>query len=406
MKIINIINSLGDSGQYFLPFFEGLIHRGHQIIVISPTISPLMYSKLARIGVDYMNLGRMRRGLSSLLGLISFPLILARIIRIVDAEKISLIHVHSDFIPLLLGCIVSNFKKIPLILTIHGGQPSFSFKLNPIRSINGIISTSLERKEALPEGRKGVAVIPLPVDLERFFPNSTKRAAKDHGRQISLFNSGSPNNAVYSILESAKKISLLFRNSKITISGWYSNYYDLVNRISKKNEEIGREMIVQTGFIEDTPKVMNEADIVIGVGVVVAEAMACGKPVIVARSHYGGIVSEQNVAELRKYNFTGRNSNMQTNPENIFKSINRLLNDAEYMKHLSEFGRRYAEKEFEPNRIIKQVEMVYKNAQESLRNATSLVSLLLAGHNILGSMLYLLIKELSVILKISHTRHC
>ena len=401
MKLLIIINSLGDSGQYFIPFFESLINRGHHLIVVS-TITPSMCSKLSRMGIRYVNLGKIHRGLSSMLGLVRFPLILAKIMSIISNENIDLIHVQSGFVPLSLSCIVSKLKKIPLVLTIHGGQPSFSFMLNPIRQIQGIISTSLERKEAFPEEVKRVKVIPLPINLDRFFPNSSNGETKKLEHRVSLFNSGSPNTIVYSLLESAPRISELFRNTKIIITGWYSHYFELVNAIKKMNKKIGREMIILTGFVEDTPKIMNQADILIGVGVVVAEAMACGKPVIVARSNFGGIVNEQNVAELRKYNFTGRNSNMPTNPENIFKSISTLLSDQKYMKHLGEFGRKYAEKEFEPNKIGIQVELVYKYAQKNFKDSANFTSFFSAGWHILTSMLYVFIKELITILNLAH----
>ncbi len=401
MKILTIINSLGDSGQYFIPFFEGLISRGHHFIVISPTISLSMHNRLSRIGVDYVNLGNMERGLNSLFGLVRSPLILTKIMRIISDENIDLIHVHSSFVPLLLGCIASNLKKIPLVLTIHGGRPSFSFRLNPLRQTHGIISTSLEQKEALPSGFREAVVIPLPINLDRFFPNSSVGKAERLDYQISLFNSGAPSPAVYSLLESAPRISDFFRDAKIIVTGWYCKYYELADAIRKMNEKIGREMIILTGFVEDMPRVINQADIVIGVGVVAAEAMACGKPVIVASARFGGIVSEQNVAELRKYNFTGRNGNIPTDAENMFKSVSRLLSDDNYMKHLGEFGRRYAEKEFEPGKIAAQVELVYKHAQEEAENAANSASFFLASWHILSSMLYVFIKEMSIMLKVS-----
>jgi len=174
----------------------------------------------------------------------------------------------------------------------------------------------------------------------------------------------------------------------------------LANIIRKMNEEIGREMIILAGFVEDTPSVMNQADIVIGVGVVVAEAMACGRPVIVARTQFGGIVDEHNVAELRRYNFTGRNSTTPTDAQNLFVSINALLGDERYMKRLGEFGRRYAEEEFEPNKIASQVELVYKRAQENVKNPSRFTLPFLVGWKILPAMLYIFVKEVFM-LKIS-----
>jgi glycosyltransferase involved in cell wall biosynthesis len=403
LKILTIINSLGNSSQYFIPFFEGLINKGHHFIVISPTSSEptSIYNRFSRLGIDYVNLSKMDQGLSSLLGVVRSPLILTRIMRIISDENIDLIHVHGGSVPLILGCIVSNLKKIPLVLTIHGGRPSFSFRLNPLRQTHGIISTSLEQKEALSEEFKEIVVIPLPINLDKFFPISSVGMTKKLGRRISFFNTNASRPAVYSLLESAPRISELFGDAKIVISGWYPKYFELLNSIRKINEKIGSDIILLAGFEEDMPKALNQADVVIGIGMVAAEAMACGKPVIVASASFGGIVSEQNVAELRKYNFTGRNSNIPTDAENIFKSISLLLNNENYAKYLGEFGRRYAEKEFGLDKIAAQVELVYEHAKENAKNAANITSLFLASWRILCLMLFVFIKEMSIILKVS-----
>jgi len=405
LNILTIINSLGNSGQYFIPFFEGLINRGHNVVVIS-SISPLMCTKLTRIGINYVNLDKLRRGLSSLRFLVHFPLTLKKTMRIISEECIDIIHVHSGFMPLLLGFVVSNLKKIPLVLTIHGGKPSPSFRLNPIRQIHSIISTSVEQKAALPKDLRGVAVISLPIDLDRFFPYSDINTKKSYEHRISFFNSGAPNPVVYHLIELTPRILKRFGNVKILIVGWYSKYREVVETVSKLNEEIGREMIILTGFVEDTPKIMNQADIVIGVGMVAVEAMACGKPVIVAGPRtgpyggsFGGIIDEQNVEELRRYNFTGRNSDIVTDAEVLFRSISELLSDEHYMKCLGEFGRRYTEKKFEPAKIGKQVEEVYKHALESAKDGSNFSSIFLIGWYLLGSLFYTFFKEVSIILK-------
>jgi glycosyltransferase involved in cell wall biosynthesis len=348
-----------------------------------------------------MSLGKMGRGLSSLISLIRFPLILAKIMRIIRDENIRLIHVHCGFVPLVLSCIISNIKRIPVILTIHGGQPSFFFRFNPFCQTHGIISTSLEQKQALPQECKEVAIIPLPVDLDRFSPNSSVDTTKRLHPRICLFNSGASNPVLYSLIELAPRISESFTDAKIIITGWYSEYSEVVNKVKKMNKGIGREMINLNGFVEDPSKVMKQADIVIGVGMVVEEAMACGKPVIVARAYFGGIVNEKNVADLRKCNFTGRNSNIPTDNENIYKSISTLLNNEKYMKNVGVFGRKYAEREFEPNRLTMQIETVYRNAQEGVENAANSTSLFLTGLHLLYSILYVSIKEFSTILKLS-----
>ena len=409
MRVLTIINSLGDTGQYFTPFFESLINRGHRFFVIS-IISDLMCNKLSRLGIDYMNLGYSTRMLSSLEGLMRFPFLLAKIIRLISSKKIDLIHVHNPFVPLLLGCMASKIKKIPLVLTIHGDRPSFFLKLNPFCQVHGTITTSLEQKEGLPKCDKKVAVIPLPIDLNRFSPDSnTSTTETGTYKKILLISRLDPDkaSAVYSVIESAPKISEVFRNAQIIIAGDGSKALEVEKAVRKMNKEIGREMIILTGFVESTPKLIKQADIVVGVGVVVAEAMASGKPVIVAGStvgsrggSFGGIVTDRNIDELRSYNFSGRNSTTRTDAENIFTSVSKLLKDEQYMKYLGAFGRRFAENEFEPNKTAKQVELVYKYAQGDAKNTGNFPSVILTGWALFGVVLYLFAnKVLTIVVK-------
>lgn len=412
MRVLTIINSLGDSGQYFIPFFEGIVNRGHHLLVVS-IISDLMRNKLSRLGIDYVDLSHVVQNMGGLYfieSLVRFPFRLAKIMKIINSEKIDLIHVHHPFMPLLFGCMVSKIKKIPIVLTIHGGPPSLARRLSPICQAHRITATSLEQTKGLPKCNKDIVVVPLPIDLKRFSPHAYSSTMKiDAYKKIVLICRLDPDkiSVVYSVIESAPKIWKAFGNAQVIIAGDGSEAREVKEVTRKMNKEMGKEVIVLTGFVEDTPKLMRLADIVIGVGVVVAEAMACGKPVIVAGSlvgsrggSFGGIITDQNIDELRRYNFSGRNSNVRTDVEKIFTSVSTLLQDEQYMNYLGAFGRRYVENEFEPEKIAKQVELVYTSAQEDAINIDNFPSVILAGWAMLGIILYQFVnKVLTIVAK-------
>ena len=61
------------------------------------------------------------------------------------------------------------------------------------------------------------------------------------------------------------------------------------------------------GFVSDMAPVYQSADLVIGMSRVVLEAMACGKPCIVAGPEGDfGLVHPENADELEKRNFISR----------------------------------------------------------------------------------------------------
>ena len=97
---------------------------------------------------------------------------------------------------------------------------------------------------------------------------------------------------------------------------------------------------------------MNLADVVIAIGGTAVEAMACGKPVIIAGDktgpqggNLGGVISPDSLEELRDYYFTGRNSSHKTAPLLITQACPRLLIDEAWRKELGEFGRRFVTEE-------------------------------------------------------------
>lgn len=105
--------------------------------------------------------------------------------------------------------------------------------------------------------------------------------------------------------------------------------------------------------IFDVENLYNEVDLVFGLGRTVMEAMACGRNVIVyderdymETGYMDGMVTENNVVEIRKNNFSGRRFKFEPTEENIIKEIKK------YNKKNGIFNRDYI---LEENDIINKV---------------------------------------------------
>jgi len=406
MRVLMIPNSLGDSGQYVIPYFEGLIRRGHEIIVVSE-ISELMCQKLSKLGIKYLNLNYDKRqihGFSTKESIVRLPFYIPRIARLINSERIDIVHVHHTVIPFLLGSFASRIKRIPLVLTIHGGPPSLDRRLSPICEAHRVTVTSPEQRVGLPRCKKEIPSIPLPIDLSRFLPKSeTVNAKKSH--KIAFISRLDPDKiaAVYSTIESALYIAREFKDVQVIIAGGGSMAPEVREAAEHVNDQIGREVIVLPGFVEDISILMRGAHIVIGVGVIVMEAMASGKPVIVAGAltgyrggSFGGILDEQNVELLRSHNFSGRNSVIKTNAKSIYESVYRLLKDEQYMASLGTFGRRFAEKEFGPDKIAKETELVYIAAWKDVNSTGKLPSIITTSLSVLSVLFYQLASQVAL----------
>ena len=144
---------------------------------------------------------------------------------------------------------------------------------------------------------------------------------------------------------------------------------DYVKQLAKNiNERLGKSVIVITGFVKNNemPRIVMYADIIVGVGRVALEGMACGKPVVIAGTsvgpyggNYGGIVTELTVDELSTHNFSGRNSHDTTSPEKIANDCIQLLNDERYRSILGRFGREYVERQHDMKEVIQKVDETY-----------------------------------------------
>jgi glycosyltransferase involved in cell wall biosynthesis len=225
-----------------------------------------------------------------------------------------------------------------------------------------------------------IAVIPNSIDSEKFSRskyNSEKtrrefeKLGVDRGTNkiihISAL-SGVKLSSITGIINATPKIIKKFPRTQVLIVG-NGKYFDNVARLAGKvNQRLKKQAITMAGFVkcDDMPKIMSLADIVIGVGRVALEAMACEKPVIIAGTsvgpfggNYGGIVTKSNVDELRAHNFSGRNSFEKTTPDKIAEDCIRLLEDREYRLSLGSFGREYVKQEHNIRKAVQKVEAVY-----------------------------------------------
>jgi len=296
---------------------------------------------------------------------------IVRIRNIVRKEGIHLVHAMQPG-PILTSSIVSRLTGIPLVATVHApGRHEFpihGFKLPGIADrIKKIIAVSQETRQYLISNcgvnEKKIVVIPNGVDLEVFRPSVHK---KDLKRNEILYVSGIYHfSSVISLISATPQIAQRVSNIKVIIVG-RGHKLDEVTKLAKKiNDQLGNETIVVAGTQSKDvmPRIMSSADVVIALGRAALEAMACGKPVIIAgRTGFGGIVTRNNINQLKTYNFSGRNSSERTTSTRMAESVLKLLTSKKHRESLGFFGREMVEREFDIRKIAGQIENVYLSA--------------------------------------------
>ena len=250
----------------------------------------------------------------SFLAKMQIPLFLASQIKnankIIEKEKINLIHAHWIVPQGLIGVMLKKKNRIPLIVTIHGSdlfplKNKFFMSIQKYVAANAdIITVNSKAAEheilsRFPEIKNKLRVIPMGIDTKIFKPkNVRKKFIKYKDNKIILFVGRlNEQKGVEYLLKAMPKVISRLKNAKLLIvgEGDYKEYLeritnelDLNNFIeflgSKSHGEISDYYNLAKAVVLPavTSKIGTEA-----FGLVLIEAMACGTCVIGSSS--GGI---------------------------------------------------------------------------------------------------------------------
>ena len=359
------------------------------------------------------------------------PLIMRRLKDLVKKERPDVLHVHSSGGWIIYSVLPLKEKLgIPVVVTLHNfgllcpvltltkdekqcqdiltnkciscgrqvyGNKSFLvyalLRLNrsQLKRVDRFIAINPYQKKIF-VGETGlqdasVVVIPNGIDITEFSSSElleektvTRARIKEleqlgvdpRAKKIVHISSLNANKlgAIEGLINAAPIIVEKFPHTQILMVG-DGPLIDYVKQLAKNiNERLGKSVIVITGFVKNNemPRIMMYADIIVGVGRVALEGMACGKPVVIAGTsvgpyggNYGGIVSELTVNELSTHNFSGRNSHDTTSPEKIANDCIQLLNDERYRSILGRFGREYVERQHDMKEVVQKVDETYRS---------------------------------------------
>jgi len=282
-------------------------------------------------------------------------------------RKPKILHFHS------LGYTWGFYKKNALCKSLLRGLFQY-YICNSNESLRLLLDLGIDKEK--------ISVIPNSVNLEKFstrtYMNHLHEPEKDlvfnHNTKKIVFVSRLSNEkliAITSTIKAVPKIVQKIPNAQIILVGG-GPCFDYINTLAERiNKQLARKAVVVMDEIKDArgeriAKIMNLADVVIGIGRVALEGMALGKPVIIAGStlgtlggNFGGIVTEENVTHLKDFNFSGRNSSEKTTHNRIAEAVIELLSDEKYRQSIGEFGRRFVEKEHDIQKIAEEIEAIY-----------------------------------------------
>ncbi|ENN95978.1 group 1 glycosyl transferase [Methanocaldococcus villosus KIN24-T80] len=261
--------------------------------------------------------------------------------KIIDKEKIDIIHSHYAFPQGCLGGLLKKRYGIPHILTLHGsdalilknsllGKKFFNFA---IENADEIICVSNYIKETVGRGR----VIYNGVDREM------------------LYNEGDHNFALFvGSFVKQKGVDILIKEIEdidynFILIGDGPLYKEVYNYISKKG--LGHIMLLGKKKFNEVAYYMRKCSFLIvpsrseGFGLTAIEAMACGKPVVA-----------RNVGGLREIVINNYNGFLTNN---LKEKIELLINDKNLRETLGKNAYKFSKK-FSWEKTAEEVRKVYE----------------------------------------------
>ncbi len=382
MKIAQIVCAFppykGGMGNVAFQFSQGLSELKHDVTVFTPEYSRQVNQdgnldfKIVRMP-SFFKIGN--------------AAMLCQINKQLEKGNFDIIHLHYPFFP--TSYFVYRFKKkFPqkkFIITYHmdaigGGLKGLLFTLYSkilmpriLNSADIITAASLDYIENSQAGKvfdniNKFTELPYGVGLDQFKPqeknkNLMSKLGVQPDDKVILFVGGLDKahyfKGLESLIKAAELLNSEIKNFKILIigEGELKEYYiNLSEKLGLEN----KIKFVEVGEYRDLPKYYNLCDLFIlpsinsaeAFGLVLTEAMACGKTVLA--SNLPGV---KTVPASNDLLFEPSNS------KEMASKIKWLLGDGELRDNFGKEGRRKAEEKYDWNKTIVELEKIYENIQ-------------------------------------------
>ncbi len=275
--------------------------------------------------------------------------------------------IHAHWIESgLFGLLLSRLWKRPLVISVH--------RFNPIGKTGQIIykwvlskadyilfnSTYTQQRCLEFLAPKNYAIIPPGIDLDKF-PSKWGNYAENISPVVFALGSLLPVKGFKYLVDAIPKVLEQHPHCKFIIGGQGPERASLLEQAKKIEVEDHLQLLGRVPT-EDVPSLMSKADIFVlpsiphtsgdteALGMVLAEAMACGTPCVASRT--GGIM------DIVDDNVNGFLVSPKESTELADKIIF-LLNSKSVRKKLGEAGRKKIEDSFSLDIIVHQIINIY-----------------------------------------------
>ena len=337
---------VGGVGVHIHTLSKKLVELGHEVYVITyPHKDIKDIDGIHVIGTKGINIPGIR-------GLTFKKSAKKELKKLLEKEDIDIIHGHYLFPAGAAAVDVGKQYNIKTYVTAHGSDMFEVYKKQPfmrltiknvLKGADSVLAVSNAlRHEIIATGVRGIAdktkLSWNSVDVDKFSNSSNDSFKKENNlldKPIVLFVGN---------LIKRKNVDSLLEAKKVANSDYYLVVVGngpLFKKLKEKTEEENIRDVIFTGARDDVENIIPSADVLIlpsfseSFGLVLIEALACGKPVI--GSDVGGITEIIN-----------DNVGILVNPKkvsSIAKAIDKMINDEDY-RHILSMNARNRAKDF------------------------------------------------------------
>jgi glycosyltransferase involved in cell wall biosynthesis len=272
--------------------------------------------------------------------------------------KIQVIHAHQRH-SIFLASLAGKIAKTPIVLTVHGRSQYDLRSWVSRKYADRIIFVSqfvLKASNRFPEIQKKVIYIPNGV------PTAQKKAG-EISSQISYISRIDEKHSEVIFLMMQKILPLLvneYPELTFNIIGEGSFLRKVKNEASRLNREFNKEICIVSGYQSNITELIRNSVLVMGVGRVALEALACGTPVLsVNKNRMGTMISSKNYPFYKANNFVAVGNN-PPNAVTLLFELQEFFSSLSYWQNETALISKLIEEEFNCIKITAQIESLYK----------------------------------------------
>ncbi len=261
--------------------------------------------------------------------------------RTIASQNFTLIHTHSAH-TLKTALDLGQHYNIPVIATCHylDFQP-----IELLAKATKIITISKEMYDFFDHLKNKTVIIENGIDTRNYKPKPKK---------------------LYKSTPRPPKALIATRMTGIKEPG-YINLVKILQKYNWSIKSVGNWRpfqldIEHSSWQLDLSNIIPQADLVIGVGRTIRKAMASGSVAMVLGNYFDGIVTPENVAVLRDYNFSGRTLKQKPLEPILTKEISMLTSKT--LGFLRNFGYQYGSQHFSQATITSETVKLYYSVLE------------------------------------------